>query len=149
MHGFKKVLEDWLLKVKPKRILEWGPGLSTEIMLDHAPGAQVLSIEHHEGYYAKANQSLGERVRLVHLRADIANSSYATFALDEGPFDLVFVDGRRRVECVMAALHVLSPGGVILLHDFCRLNYQRLLLPLCELVEIRDNTAVFKTRLCP
>lgn len=146
MHGFKKVLEDWLMKVKPKRILEWGPGLSTEIMLEHAPIADVVSVEHHEGYFAKAQERFKDRVKLLHLRADIANSSYATIALDEGPFDLVFVDGRRRVECVLAALHVLSPGGVILLHDFCRLNYQRLLLPLCELVEIRDNTAVFKPR---
>jgi len=36
------------------------------------------------------------------------------------PFDLIFVDGRRRVECMVAALQRLTTGGVILLHDASR-----------------------------
>ena len=34
-----------------------------------------------------------------------------------GPFDLIFVDGIHRVECVRASHQFLAPGGVVVLHD--------------------------------
>jgi predicted O-methyltransferase YrrM len=51
---------------------------------------------------------------------------YATWPLRRDGFqpDLVFVDGRRRVDCVTVALDVLAMDGLIVLHDAHRPNYQ-------------------------
>ena len=44
--------------------------------------------------------------------------------LEEG-FDLAFVDGRLRFDCLVVCKQVLSPGGVVVLHDADRPNYRR------------------------
>lgn len=143
MHGFKPVLIDWLLRVRPRSIVEWGPGMSTEIMLKHAPEAKILSIEHDEAWLEVARQKFGERIILEHQRCDNRISSYASNVIDKGPFDFAFVDGRRRVECVLTALTCLNPGGVVLLHDICRINYMRILSHYARVIDCQANTAVF------
>jgi predicted O-methyltransferase YrrM len=146
MHGFKQVLIDWLLELQPRRIVEWGPGLSTELMLQHAPQAEILSIEHDEAWLAVAAEKYGGRIQLEHHRCTNRNSDYAACILDREPFDLAFVDGRRRVECVLTALPLLAPGGVVILHDICRQNYMRPLTPYIDVIETRANTAVMRLK---
>ena len=146
MHGFSQVLTRWLQFVQPTRIIEWGPGLSTELMLQHAPGAQITSIEHDAAWHQKAAEKFGDRIDLRLVSATARNSSYATTAYACGPFDLAFVDGRRRVECCLIALSLLRPGGVVILHDICRDNYMRPLRLVADCIEIRSNTAVMRPR---
>lgn len=146
MHGFEQVLIDWLLKQQPRRIVEWGPGLSTELMLQNAPQAQILSIEHDETWLEVARQKLGDRISLEHHRCTNRNSDYAACVLDREPFDMAFVDGRRRVECVLTVLPALNPGGVVILHDICRQNYMRPLAPYVDILETRSNTAVMRLK---
>jgi hypothetical protein len=43
--------------------------------------------------------------------------------IDKG-FELVFVDGRARFDCLVTAKQLLAPGGVVVLHDAQRENYQ-------------------------
>lgn len=143
MHGFKPVLIYWLLKICPRRIVEWGPGTSTEIMLQYAPDAKILSIEHDEAWLDVARQRFGDRITLEHHRCDNRVSDYASNVIDKGAFDFAFVDGRRRVECVLTALACLNPGGVVLLHDICRINYMRVLSHFARIIDCRTNTAVF------
>lgn len=152
MHSFVPVLEEWLKKLEPRRALEWGPGLSTEILLRGAE--QVISVEHDPRYAARAEKRFGTHLNweLHAIDATRRDTHYATVAMQEadahGKFELVFVDGRRRVECVLAGLECLNPGGVVLLHDWKRPNYQRLLraLPHAKIVEERLNTVVFQRR---
>lgn len=33
-------------------------------------------------------------------------------------YDLIFIDGRARVHCAEAAVQILKPGGIILIHDY-------------------------------
>lgn len=40
-----------------------------------------------------------------------------------GKFDVIFVDGRYRRRCLMAAQEVLNPNGVVILHDAEREHY--------------------------
>ena len=149
MHGFKNVLIHWLKTVHPQRIIEWGPGLSTELMLEHAPQASIVTIEHDESYLAIAAQKYVGRVRLIHERATNRHSNYATAAYAHAPYDLAFVDGRRRVECVLVALQCLSPGGLVIIHDWCRVHYRAPLHAIAEVVETRANTAVLRPRALP
>lgn len=147
MHGFKHILIEYLKRIQPARILEWGPGLSTEVMLEHAPRAQIVSVEHDEIWHARADEQFGSRITLLHERCTNRNSNYAHVAYDHAPFDFVFVDGRRRVECVLTALKCLSePSKIVMLHDACRDRYMRTLSHYAKLVEVRSNTAIFTTK---
>jgi len=38
-------------------------------------------------------------------------------------FDLIFVDGRQRIECLKTASKIISSNGIILLHDSDRKKY--------------------------
>ncbi len=147
MHGFRQILTEYLRQLRPARIFEWGPGLSTQLMLDHAPGASITSVEHDETWLRRAVDQFGDRAQILHQPCTNRNSRYATVAYDHAPIDLAFVDGRRRVECVLVALQCLAPNGLVLLHDACRINYMRPLRHYAEVVEIRANTAVLRPRL--
>ncbi len=144
MHGFRQILTEYLQRLRPARIFEWGPGLSTELMLAHAPGAHITSVEHDEAWLHRAVEKFGGGAEILHIPCTDRNSRYATVVYEHAPIDLAFVDGRRRVECVLVALQCLSPNGLVLLHDACRDNYMRPLRHYAEVVEIRANTAVLR-----
>jgi hypothetical protein len=125
--------------------------LSTGWMLD--AGCEVWCVEHDKRFWEKLQEDLAGRggwtgVRLEACRRD---SDYATMAIRwaagaDGKFDLAFVDGRRRVECVLAARLAVRAGGVIILHDWKRWNYQVLIrsVPDLEILEEADNTVVLR-----
>lgn len=148
MYGFSQVLTDWTLKLQPKTIMEWGPGVSTQLMLKCAPEAHIFTVEHNDEFHAKAVADFDNHLRVTILKENVAkrNSSYATCAYGHGPFDLAFVDGRRRVECCLVAMSLLNPGGVVILHDICRENYMRPLSEIAEIIEQRSNTAVMRPK---
>jgi predicted O-methyltransferase YrrM len=142
MHSFRQLLIRWLTELQPRSIIEWGPGLSTELLLQHAPGAQIVSIEHCSRYHAIAAEKFGASIQLLKKDVSQRDSDYATCAYDHGPFDLAFIDGRRRVECALVALSLLRPSGVVIIHDWCRVNYSRPLSHIAQVIEVADNTAV-------
>lgn len=149
-HSFQNVLADVVAQVRPLRALEWGPGLSTILLrAGLADEGRIISIEHDEDYFAKAQRDHAHdaRVEIYQKSATKRDSDYATCALRFGSkFGVIFVDGRRRVECVLAGLEVLEPDGVLLLHDWSRENYRGLVgaLPHVEVVWVQDNTAFIK-----
>lgn len=151
-HSFEGPLSEALAAVRPDEMLEWGPGRSTELMLaGGAEGSRLVSIEHDPRWVGEIRTKLGtvERWDLRQVPCTDRDSSYATCALDLGrKFDLIFIDGRRRVECLLVALRVVRKGHLILMHDFCRKNYQRLVedLPHCDLINVVSNTAVMRRR---
>lgn len=145
MHGFKNLLIDKLQELNPKRILEWGPGYSTELMLQCCPGAEIHSIEHDEIFYQRSKENFGDGIHLHLISATKRNSDYATHAFGlakEGEFDFIFIDGRRRVECTLVAFQILSLGGVVMMHDWCRENYRNPLKPIARIIEERCNSVV-------
>lgn len=150
MHSFRPVLTEWLTKVNARRVWEWGPGESTRLILEALPAdGRLWSVEHDAAWAEKASQRFGrdERWDLQVLNVTRRVSPYAPCILHRPePFDLIFVDGRRRVECSIAALQCLAPGGVILLHDACRKAYTDLLSPFIHVVDHRHDTLVFHAR---
>ena len=132
------LFEKYIKKINPKKILEWGPGVSTKI-IKKLTDAEILSIEHHGLWYKKAKGFAN--VKHIEIKK---NTSYATIAYEHGPFDMIFIDGRRRVECAIVAKQVISPGGVIMLHDKNRENYMRPLRPHIKIIEEGEKTIVFK-----
>lgn len=146
MHSFRNILLRWLAYVKPGRAFEWGPGLSTELILA-SPGVLLTSVEHCKAWYDKAVAQFGDQAHILLKDVNARNSDYATCMLELGPVDFVFIDGRRRVECAVVSMTHLKPGGVIMIHDWCRTNYSDVLRHYAEILEVVDNTAVLRPKL--
>lgn len=141
------MLEKWLDKVQPQKVVEWGPGRSTQIILERCPTASVLSIEHDPSWFMRAQGLRCSRLDLMLIDATSRNSNYATQAYSLGSVDFAFVDGRRRAECALVALSILRKGGVVMLHDWCRKNYQLPLQHYAKTLEHKDNTVVLIPRI--
>jgi hypothetical protein len=121
---------------KAVNFLEWGAGNSSAIILDFLGSRQdafFLVIDHDEAYLAKAAAALKFDPRL-HVRC-LPLAGYCRGESDPEPnyasyprilgrlFDFVYVDGRRRLECVLNAGACLSDNGIIVLHDYARQRY--------------------------
>ena len=119
---FEALLTTLVLERKPRRILEWGPGFSTDLFVHLCPQATILSIEHQEKWAAKQAERFNGRAEIVYRGIGPA-CRYAYWPTTQPQFDLIFVDGRRRNECLLAARECLAPGGVVVLHDANRAAY--------------------------
>lgn len=63
MHSFENTLRRVCRDIKPKRILEWGPGRSTVVMHEECPDAQIITTEHNEAYFKVARVLLPRFLR--------------------------------------------------------------------------------------
>lgn len=129
----------WVSFLHPHtRYFEWGSGFTTRTSDKLA--RQVVSIEgSHEWYMHMKKYSFSAHMQLRYV--DIGkteafswpvNQSFGRryiHAIEEyGPWqDVVLVDGRFRVACALAAFRHLAPGGKLLVHDFGRKEYHKLL----------------------
>jgi len=123
---FEPWLREWLKQVRPSRILEWGPGYSTELMNEDMPEAYIMSIEHVARWYDRAKKLYGQfadvRFENVPFKGE-SNYAYLPIKENADPFDLIFVDGAMRVECLAAAHQLIAPRGVVIVHDAERESY--------------------------
>ncbi len=119
-------------------ILEWGTGHSTSYLYDLAEmrGARLFAtIDHEADYQAEMLRAfppasffeahvvdlIGARLRQG--RDDSYN--YATYPFQYGhAFSLIYIDGRRRNECLLVASELLDADGVAILHDATRRRYE-------------------------
>jgi len=126
-HSFEPLLCKWLRATQPKKVLEWGPGKSTELIHKEAPTANILSIESQKAFAKKAALDF-PFAKVVHAPIpEYGPSEYPCWPLLHAKgqvFDFIFVDGRQRVSCLLTCLHVLAPSGMVVLHDAKRLHYQ-------------------------
>jgi predicted O-methyltransferase YrrM len=108
------------------RVYEFGGGGSTAWFGDRA--GSVVTIEHDSSWYTEIIQAVRDlphvTVRLV--SAAHFDSCYST-SIDVEPedsLDLVLVDGRCRVACVVHAMSKVRTGGLIVLDDSDRTEYR-------------------------
>lgn len=143
-HSFESILIEWLRKIKPSSVLEWGPGKSTGIIHQECPAAKILSIE--------SNAEYRKKMAAHHPYAEIIHAPIPEYGPSEyscwpslhrrgEKYDLIFVDGRQRASCLVTALLSLNAGGVIIIHDSERAHYQNA-LSLFDVVASRDFTSV-------
>ncbi|QAR32090.1 hypothetical protein EP073_01330 [Geovibrio thiophilus] len=147
------------LDIKPRHILEWGSGYSTYLFSYFAGiwGTEyILSIDDNKKYQDDILEKL--RPSQPYLEAcsisqtgqiwpwDAEEYNYATFPFSTGKkFDLVFVDGRRRNECMFAASRFLAEKGLVILHDSWRKRYE-LGMSLFRKIKIFDEYTIMVNR---
>lgn len=148
--SFIELLKKYLSLIKPKRILEWGPGQSTKIMLYDCPGVEITCCEDKKKWFEKYYPEFGNKVDFIYVdaperdRKDSSWDAYTNPAV-KGKFDLIFVDGRERVKCLKTAFKRVNFDGVVLVHDSNRARYQPG-IRLFNLIEESGYTSCLKIR---
>lgn len=130
------------------KVFEYGSGGSTLWLSDR--GAQVHSVEHHPQWAEIVRTRLDKENRtncilsLIEPKENGSPKPYTTESkrshksetldfseyvdkineYEDGTFDLVIVDGRARISCVLTALPKVKKGGYLLLDDSQRKHYQ-------------------------
>src|SRR5690606_35996609 len=103
-------------------VFEYGAGASTVWLALRA--GEVVSVEHHAGWYETIAPLVGRSSNATVWHRQLEDEDYVgAIAEAEGKFDLVVIDGRRRVECLNRAISRLAPGGVVLFDDTGRRRY--------------------------
>jgi predicted O-methyltransferase YrrM len=144
-NSFVDLLIKYLKQIRPTTILEWGPGLSTALMLKYAPNAHITSLEDNGEWFGKyvTKFSKYKNLNLMYVKGE--NYYLLPESIRNRKFDLVFVDGvdDLRVSCLLTTLNHLSDGGVVLLHDSERPKYQEA-IKIYKVVEEENGTVVLR-----
>lgn len=121
---------------KNMRVLEFGSGFSTAVIAQHVK--HIVSIEHNSEYFNSTGKLLDDNkifnydLRLVRPSIEPQggyDGDYTQFksyieeplscVKNDGLFDVIFIDGRARVDCAKFSVeHYLKPGGFIFIHDY-------------------------------
>jgi hypothetical protein len=122
-------------------VLEWGSGGSTVYFTRFLKSREIkykwLSVEHHKGWYKQISKLLQKDFNVKFLVFPQSKRNPQSFNFDSyvssprihghemgfSKFDFILIDGRARARCLVEAKFLLSPGGIILLHDAEREKY--------------------------
>jgi len=102
-------------------IFEYGSGNSTLWYAQRVNS--VTSVEHDKEWFEKIKNSMPENVNINYQKL-IKNEKYSHFTSQSSEkFDIVIVDGRDRVNCILNSINSLNNNGVIVLDDSEREYY--------------------------
>jgi len=113
IYSYKDLLTFFLLKFKPKKIIEFGTGKSTNIMADLLKDSEIVTIEHQRKWYYRWKWGLSKRVKILLLDDNYSNPDYP-----DKYFDFAFIDGKDRENCMKSCFRLLKEGGYVMLHDY-------------------------------
>jgi hypothetical protein len=142
-----------------RSILEWGSGLTTQVFADYGSrnwGTDLfVTIDENAAYQSCIFAGRTRPKFLLEkvlpqvgpgLNQQDPQLSYSTFPLILGTrFDVIFIDGRRRMECAFVAAIMCRPETIIILHDYRRSRYQPV-LALFDLIEDGSQFRVMRLR---
>ncbi len=103
-------------------LFEYGSGNSTLFFAKQLK--YIKSIEYDSTWYNNLTALSLKNVSLSFIALDTENESYETAILREKQsYDIILVDGRRRVKCTKLAVQKLNKNGIIILDDSERAAY--------------------------
>ena len=143
-----------------QKVLEWGCGSSTISISKLVK--EVHSIEHNKDWYDNINSKISNtNVNLYLCEPDneyIEGGHCGTFQqfetyikkpLELGRFDLIFIDGRARIECSKICKDISHKDTLIFIHDYRGRydveNYKEIEHHLTFISEV-NNLALFKIK---
>ena len=105
------------------RLLEFGSGQSTKEFANRV--AEVHSVEHNTGWFHRISQQCQH---MPNVNIHLVQARHYTAVLDQLPtFDVVVIDGRFRNRCGVEVINNLKVKHRVLVHDWFRRQYHRLL----------------------
>jgi len=102
-------------------ILEYGSGNSTLWWSNRV--LKVTSVEHDPIWHEKVSKGLPQNVNYIFRPLDDTDSYECSAQHTNELYDIIVVDGRRRVECIKQSISCLTPNGVIILDNSDRPRY--------------------------
>lgn len=119
-------------------ILEFGMGGSTIYFASRCK--HLISIEHDSNWYKNVNKYLVDNTMDKNVQSYLKQRPYNTICetLTNIKFDLIFIDGRDRVECAKSSIKLLSDHGIIMLDNAERERYS-------EIYDLLKDFKFFKT----
>lgn len=103
-------------------LFEFGSGHSTAFWARHV--AQVHSLEYDKNWLELITNTLPANATVRYCEQDRDGQYCRSLNIPGLRFDVVVIDGRDRVNCVLQALNQLTDRGVIILDDSTREKYQ-------------------------
>ena len=105
-------------------VFEYGSGNSTIFLSKKVKN--IISIEHNKEWFEKMKSKICKNVNLKFIPLDKYEGEYSKAILKENKyFDVIIIDGRDRVNCVINAIKRLKQDGIIILDDSQRENYKK------------------------
>lgn len=105
------------------RVFEYGAGAST--FWWSARASSVLSVEHDRDWHSSVSSSLPSNVTLLLIPLSEPEAYDRAVLQGDGPYDVVVIDGRRRVECSLHVPARLSSRGIVVWDNSDRPRYAR------------------------
>ncbi|MEA3642382.1 MAG: class I SAM-dependent methyltransferase, partial [Lamprobacter sp.] len=105
------------------KVFEYGSGNSTLWLSAHVE--KIVSVEHDAGWYQKMKAKMPANVEYLYHALEYGGAYGQEISKDHytGVFDIVFVDGRDRVNCLRNCLHALKQNGIVILDNAERTRY--------------------------
>ncbi len=116
-----------------KNIFEFGCGYSSAFWSSRSQ--KVISVEDNPLWYNKWKQEFQYNNLEIKLREEGDGYEDAILENEHEKYDVIVVDGKRRVECCKTAVLKLTQGGIIILDDSDRINTSQ---------EYKDSVKVLK-----
>lgn len=134
---------DYIKRLKPQRVFEWGSGQSTLFFYDIGV-SWLFSVEHDKEWFDKTNKELlkhntihiaynlipyetgtigPDKANPTHYKSgstelgDVNFKRYCSAIDDYGKFDLILIDGMARASCLAHAVSHVTEGGCIVLDN--------------------------------
>jgi len=141
-----------------RAVLEWGSGSTTKVLYQFCKerNAEVLlTIDDNQAYLQAFVEVLPKdpiiMAKSLGLTGPCASQSDAGFNYSCFPlslrrkFDVIFVDGRRRMECMLVAAVLSHEETIVLLHDYRRQRYQYISF-LFDIIHEGEQFRLFKLK---
>lgn len=122
-YSFIYFIED---RISPKSIIfEYGTGYSTLWLSKKV--AQLYTVEHDKKWYDEFTKTHGipENVKMRQIDIDAGYAESINHLRGNQKFDIIIVDGRKRVACLKNSIPALSASGVVVFDNSERTFYQQ------------------------
>lgn len=122
------IILGYIQKYKPSKFLEYGIGWSTYHFSKFEFIQEYYGVEHNADWISTITKHVGDKVKFFHCPLYWGDYKYADpiciknyVRKDEiAPFDMIFIDGDYRYQCMEYAAMNLTTNGLCLVHDTAR-----------------------------
>ena len=106
---------------KDMNVFEYGSGNSTLYFAQKVN--HIVSVEHELSWYNLVKKKIPGNVTYIFCKTDDSNGYPEVILKSDIDFDIIIIDGRKRVECAKIAICKLKPNGVIIWDNSLRERY--------------------------
>lgn len=137
------LVTDYIRRLKPKSIFEWGSGESTKFFLEELDVFSLRTVEHNKEWYDKIRSEFfwddvvqecfyippedyeigPDKANPHHYKSgstelgQVNFKNYVTIIDKFTKFDLILIDGMARASCLYHAFDHVAPGGCIVIDN--------------------------------